>query len=166
MRAFLDHCAHLDQRRVRRDAHLQHIVSRLSRLSAARMATARSRASGWAFPPAAGYENETTRGERLIWLERPVTARPRRGWKLSRTADKKNSAQKVAADPAVSPLDTPAEAGARRPNIRRVIEDDKFPHAPRLDPLRAALAKLEAAAAPESTAHPKAAAKGDKHARR
>jgi hypothetical protein len=28
--------------------------------------------------------------------------------------------------------------------IRRLIEDDKFPHAPRLDPLRAALAKLEA----------------------
>ena len=31
--------------------------------------------------------------------------------------------------------------------IRRVIEDDKFPHAPRLDPLRAALARLEAASA-------------------
>jgi hypothetical protein len=29
--------------------------------------------------------------------------------------------------------------------IRRAIEDDKFPHAPRLDPLRAALARLEAA---------------------
>ena len=28
--------------------------------------------------------------------------------------------------------------------IRRAIEDDKFPHAPRLDPLRAALARLEA----------------------
>jgi hypothetical protein len=29
--------------------------------------------------------------------------------------------------------------------IRRLIEDDRFPRAPRLDPLRAALAKLEAA---------------------
>jgi hypothetical protein len=29
--------------------------------------------------------------------------------------------------------------------IRRAIEDDRFPHAPRLDPLRAALAKLDAA---------------------
>ena len=29
--------------------------------------------------------------------------------------------------------------------IRRTIEDDRFPHAPRLDPLRAALARLDAA---------------------
>jgi hypothetical protein len=29
--------------------------------------------------------------------------------------------------------------------IRRAIEDDKFPHAPRLDPLRAGPARLEAA---------------------
>ena len=29
--------------------------------------------------------------------------------------------------------------------IRRTIEDDRFPHAPRLDPLRAALGKFEAA---------------------
>jgi hypothetical protein len=29
--------------------------------------------------------------------------------------------------------------------IRRLIEDDKYPHAPRLDPLKAALARLEAA---------------------
>jgi hypothetical protein len=35
--------------------------------------------------------------------------------------------------------------------IRRAIEDDKYPHAPRLDPLRAALGKLEAAAASEPT---------------
>jgi len=33
--------------------------------------------------------------------------------------------------------------------IRRLIEDDKFPHAPRLYPLRAALARLEAALTPE-----------------
>jgi hypothetical protein len=28
--------------------------------------------------------------------------------------------------------------------LRRLIEDDRFPHAPRLDPLRAALGKLDA----------------------
>lgn len=33
--------------------------------------------------------------------------------------------------------------------IRRAIEDDRFPHAPRLDPLRAALARFDAATAPE-----------------
>ena len=32
--------------------------------------------------------------------------------------------------------------------IRRAIEDDKFPHAPRLDPLRAALGKFDAPAEP------------------
>jgi hypothetical protein len=50
--------------------------------------------------------------------------------------------------------------------IRRAIEDDKFPHAPRLDPLRAALARFEAAAQP--TAPPKAPppAKAGKRARR
>ena len=32
--------------------------------------------------------------------------------------------------------------------IRRTIEDDRFPHAPRLDPLCAALGKLEAALEP------------------
>jgi hypothetical protein len=31
--------------------------------------------------------------------------------------------------------------------IRRAIETDRFPHAPRLDPLRSALAKLEPAPA-------------------
>jgi hypothetical protein len=48
--------------------------------------------------------------------------------------------------------------------IRRAIEDDRFPHAPRLDPLRAALEKFDAA--PEPTALPKAAppAKADKRA--
>jgi hypothetical protein len=35
--------------------------------------------------------------------------------------------------------------------IRRLIEDDKYPHAPRLDPLRAALARLDAATAPKLT---------------
>jgi hypothetical protein len=38
--------------------------------------------------------------------------------------------------------------------IRRTIEDDRYPHAPRLDPLRAALGKLDAAA-PEPTPLPK-----------
>jgi hypothetical protein len=38
--------------------------------------------------------------------------------------------------------------------IRGAIEGDRFPHAPRLDPLRAALARLEAAAEP--TGQPKA----------
>jgi hypothetical protein len=42
--------------------------------------------------------------------------------------------------------------------IRGVIEGDRYPHAPRLDPLRAALARLEAAS--ELKAAP--AAKGDK----
>jgi hypothetical protein len=33
--------------------------------------------------------------------------------------------------------------------FRGVIEGDRYPHAPRLDPLRAALARLEAAADPK-----------------
>ena len=40
--------------------------------------------------------------------------------------------------------------------VRRAIETDRYPRAPRLDPLRAALAKLEPAPAPEPTPHPKA----------
>jgi hypothetical protein len=50
--------------------------------------------------------------------------------------------------------------------IRRAVEDDKFPHAPRLDPLRAALGKLDAALEP--TPHPKAPppAKADKRSQR
>jgi hypothetical protein len=61
--------------------------------------------------------------------------------------------------------------------VRRAIEDDRFPRAPRLDPLRAALARLEAATAPkadivadrpQSKAAAKASppAKADKRARR
>jgi hypothetical protein len=50
--------------------------------------------------------------------------------------------------------------------LRRLIEDDKFPHAPRLDPLRAALGKLEAAAEPTpSPKTPPPAGKADKRAR-
>ena len=46
--------------------------------------------------------------------------------------------------------------------VRRSIEDDRYPHAPRLDPLRAALEKFEAAS--KAIAQPKArpADKGDK----
>ena len=60
--------------------------------------------------------------------------------------------------------------------IRGVIAGDRYPHAPRLDPLRAALARLEAAAKPgphrpnfrEGSLKPKAPppAKADKRARR
>ena len=60
--------------------------------------------------------------------------------------------------------------------IRGVIAGDRYPHAPRLDPLRAALARLEAAAEPgphrpnfrEGSLKPKAPppAKADKRARR
>ena len=48
--------------------------------------------------------------------------------------------------------------------IRRIIETDKYPRAPRLDRLRAALARLEAAEATEPVPLLKAppAAKGDK----
>ena len=40
---------------------------------------------------------------------------------------------------------TDDELAAVTAAIRRGIEDDKFPHAPRLDPLRAALGKFESA---------------------
>jgi hypothetical protein len=84
-------------------------------------------------------------------------------------------------------IDLPAdELAAVTAAIRRLIEDDKYPHAPRLDPLRAALARLDAAQVandslskngqsastngqvPKPTPHPKAPppAKADKRARR
>ena len=61
---------------------------------------------------------------------------------------------------------TDDELAAVTAAIRRAIEDDRYPHAPRLDPLRAALGKFEAA--PEPTPLPKAPppAKADKRARR
>jgi hypothetical protein len=37
--------------------------------------------------------------------------------------------------------------------VRRAIEDDRFPRVPRLDPLRAALGRLEAAAEPTPHRH-------------
>ena len=64
-------------------------------------------------------------------------------------------------------IDLPAdELAAVTAAIRRAIEDDRFPHAPRLDPLRAALGKFEAA--PEPTPLPKAPppAKADNGVRR
>jgi hypothetical protein len=47
---------------------------------------------------------------------------------------------------AVPTIDLPDdELAAVTAAIRRVIEGDRYPHAPRLDPLRAALARLDAA---------------------
>jgi hypothetical protein len=73
-------------------------------------------------------------------------------------------------------IDLPAdELAAVAAAIRRVIEGDRYPHAPRLDPLRAALARLDAAkrqenltVEPASKPTPKAppAAKADKRTRR
>jgi hypothetical protein len=60
---------------------------------------------------------------------------------------------------------TDEELAAVAAAIRRTIETDRFPRAPRLDPLRAALGKFEAGAEP--TPLPKAPpAKADKRARR
>jgi hypothetical protein len=74
------------------------------------------------------------------------------------------SADYIRAVPTINLTDD--EFAAVTAAIRRVIEDDRFPHAPRLDPLRAALGKLEAA--PEPAPLPKAPppAKADKRARR
>jgi hypothetical protein len=53
----------------------------------------------------------------------------------------------------VPTIDLPAdELAAVTAAIRGVIEGDRYPHAPRLDPLRAALARFDAASKP--TAHP------------
>jgi hypothetical protein len=63
----------------------------------------------------------------------------------------------------VPTIDLPAdELAAVTAAIRRTIEGDRYPHAPRLDPLRAALARLEAALEPKAAP----AAKADKRARR
>jgi hypothetical protein len=42
-------------------------------------------------------------------------------------------------------IDLTDEYAAVRAAIRRAVEDDKFPHAQRLDPLRSVLAKLDPA---------------------
>jgi hypothetical protein len=50
------------------------------------------------------------------------------------------------AEPGMPTIDLPDdELAAVTAAIRRVIEGDRFPHAPRLDTLRAALARLDAA---------------------
>jgi hypothetical protein len=46
---------------------------------------------------------------------------------------------------------TDDELAAVTAAIRRAVEDDKFPRAPRLDPLRSALAKLDPATPPKPT---------------
>jgi hypothetical protein len=67
---------------------------------------------------------------------------------------------------------TDDELAAVTATVRGAIETDRFPHATRLDPLRAALGKFEAAAEPtaEPGSHlkPKAPppAKADKRVRR
>ena len=60
---------------------------------------------------------------------------------------------------------TDDELAAVTATVRRAIEDDRFPHAPRLDPLRAALEKFDAAA-PEPTPPKAPAAKANKRAQR
>jgi hypothetical protein len=62
---------------------------------------------------------------------------------------------------------TDDELAAVTAAIRRAIETDRYPHAPRLDPLRSALTKLEPAPAPKPTSQPKAPppAKADRRAR-
>jgi hypothetical protein len=74
---------------------------------------------------------------------------------------------------AVPTIDLPAdELAAVTAAIRGVIAGDRYPHAPRLDPLRAALARLEAAKDRQENLTiepaPKAPppAKADKRARR
>jgi hypothetical protein len=57
------------------------------------------------------------------------------------------------------------ELAAVKAALRQTIADDRFPHAPRLDPLRAALARFVAASEPAS--RPKAPPAGkDKPVRR
>jgi hypothetical protein len=97
---------------------------------------------------------------------------PRRGGKRSasyRQLFRSLLGEQISADyiQAVPTIDlTDDEFAAITAAIPRAIEDDRYPHAPRLDPLRAALGKFEAA--PEPTPLPKALppAKVDKRARR
>jgi hypothetical protein len=67
---------------------------------------------------------------------------------------------------AVPTIDLPDdELAAVTAAIRSTIEDDRYPHAPRLDPLRAALARLEAASNPAPDPKAPPPAKADKRAR-
>jgi hypothetical protein len=52
---------------------------------------------------------------------------------------------------------TDDELAAVTAAVRRAVDEDRFPRAPRLDPLRSALAKLEAAKAASRLHLPKAA---------
>jgi hypothetical protein len=61
---------------------------------------------------------------------------------------------------------TDDELAAVTAAIRRTIEGDRFPHAPRLDPLRAALGKFEAESMPTPDPKGPPPAKADKRARR
>jgi hypothetical protein len=59
------------------------------------------------------------------------------------------SADYIRAVPTINLTDD--ELAAVTAAIRCAIEGDRFPHAPRLDPLRAALGKLEAASETEAS---------------
>jgi hypothetical protein len=66
---------------------------------------------------------------------------------------------------AMSAIDlTDDELTAVTAAIRGVIEGDRYPHAPRLDPLRAALVKLEAASEPKPQPKAPPPAKAEKRA--
>jgi hypothetical protein len=68
---------------------------------------------------------------------------------------------------AVPTIDLPDdELAAVTAAIRGVIAGDRYPHAPRLDPLRAALARIEAASEPTPLPKAPPPAKADKRARR
>lgn len=56
----------------------------------------------------------------------------------------------------IPPIDlTDDELAAVVAAVRHTLEADKFPHAPRLKPLRSALAKLDPASAPKPLSEPK-----------
>ena len=61
---------------------------------------------------------------------------------------------------------TAAELAAVTAAVRQIIVGERFPHTPRLDPMRAALGKLEAAHEPARRPKAPPAAKVDKRARR
>ena len=70
-------------------------------------------------------------------------------------------------DEALPTIDLPAdELAAVTAAIRGVIEGDRYPHAPRLDPLRAALAKFDAELQPDPLRKAPPVDKGEKRARR
>jgi hypothetical protein len=61
---------------------------------------------------------------------------------------------------------TDDELAAVAAAIRRLVDEDKFPRAPRLDPLRAALGKFDGAAEPTPDPKGVVGGEGDKRARR